>query len=238
MRESSGVSGSRIEERLRAVRERIERAACAAGRDPQSVRLLAVSKYQPAAAVRAAYAAGQRDFGENYVQELGAKQSQLAGLPELRFHFIGQLQRNKARRVAELASTVHSVDSCKLVEALGRAARARESPLGVFIQVNVSDEAQKGGCREAELERLLVAVGGQAALRLMGLMAVPQAGLSCGSLAAQFGRVAGLRQAHGGSQRLPELSMGMSQDLEAAIAAGSTCVRIGTAIFGARASVG
>lgn len=229
------MSSSAIAQRLMAVRQRVERAARAVGRDPGAVRVLAVSKYQPAAAVRAAYEAGQRDFGENYVQELAEKHEQLRDLPELRFHFIGQLQRNKARRVADLSHSVHSVDSSRLVVALGRQAEARASALGVFIQVNVSGEAQKGGCREAELAEVLAEVETQSSLRLLGLMAVPRAGLLGSALATQFGRVAELRGAHGGPGRLPELSLGMSQDLEAAIAAGSTCVRVGTAVFGPRA---
>lgn len=236
MSEGSHDDSTLIAQRLSKVRARIERAARVAGREPQTVRLLAVSKQQPAAAVRAAYAAGQRDFGENYVQELLAKHEQLRDLPDLRLHFIGQLQRNKARRVAEASTSVHSVDSQKLVEVLGRHARERERPLGVFIQVNVSDEPQKGGCDPAQLAELLAAVGAQPSLRLLGLMAVPQAGLSGAPLLAQFERVSELRRSHGGLLRLPELSLGMSHDFEAAIAAGSTWVRIGAAVFGPRST--
>jgi PLP dependent protein len=226
-----------IEEKLAAVLRRIEDATRAAGRPAASVRLLAVSKKQSAEAIRSAYAAGQRDFGENYVQELLEKREQLADLSELRWHLVGPLQRNKARAVVPAVTSIHSVDSIALVQALGRHASgqspARSRPLEVFLQVNISREPQKGGCDPAELGALLSAVQSEAALRAVGLMAVPQADLGAEATRAQFDAVVALQTAHG-RELLPELSLGMSHDLELAIAAGSTWVRVGTDVFGAR----
>lgn len=230
---------------LADVRARIERAALAAGRAPTSVRLLAVSKRQPAAAIRAAYELGQRDFGENYVQELLEKAEALRDLPGLRLHLIGQLQRNKARKVAAVAASVESVDSLELARELGKRARAvaseREQRFGpggvrleVLIQVSIAGEVQKGGVVPEQLGELIDAIEAQPELALRGLMCVPPLGEEPEASRVYFAKLFALREAHGGGQRLPELSMGMTADLEVAIAEHATSVRVGTAIFGER----
>lgn len=225
-----------ISARIAAVHARIERAARAAGREPSSVRLLAVSKTKPEAAIRAAYAAGQRDFGENYAQELARKAETLADLPDLRWHMIGHLQRNKAKQIVKLVSAIHTVDSVRLAEELGkRAAEAARDRLAVLVEVNVGGEAQKSGCAPAELADVLSAIERAPALRLSGLMTVPPHTDDPAGARPFFDRLVALRDAHGGVARLPELSMGMTHDLEQAIGAGATWVRIGTAIFGERA---
>jgi pyridoxal phosphate enzyme (YggS family) len=228
---------------LERVREHIRRAAEQSGRDPREIRLVAVSKRQPADKIRAAYAAGQRDFGENYAQELLAKRDQLGDLRDLRFHMIGALQRNKVAGLCGVISAVHSVDSVRLIEELGRRSSARSVPperallasgqLAVFLEVNLG-EAQKAGCAPAELGQLIDAVLAQPSLSLRGLMAIPAGSDDPESARAQFERVLELREQQGGVARLPELSLGMSRDLEVAIACGSTWVRVGTDIFGER----
>jgi hypothetical protein len=234
---------------VQAVQERIAAAARAAARRPEEVRLIAVTKTHPASAVRAAYGLGLRDFGENYAQELAMKAEELADLGELRWHMIGHLQRNKARLVARWASVLHTLDSSRLATEMGK--RAAEQPvapqrrfevngasderLAVLVEVNVGGEAQKNGCSPQELPALLEAVERQPALRLAGLMTVPPHADDPAGARAFFDRVVELREANGGSARLPELSMGMTHDLEQAVAAGATIVRVGTAIFGVRA---
>jgi PLP dependent protein len=230
---------------LRAVRERIRAAAQRSGRDPAGVHLLAVSKRQPAQKIRAAYAAGQRDFGESYAQELLAKRTDLADLPELRWHMIGALQRNKVAGLMGVVSAVHSVDSLRLIAELGRRARERHVPvaggllpgavLDVFLEVNLGGEAQKAGCDPSELGALIAAVREQDALMLRGLMTIPAGGGQPEASRPQFEALVALREQHGGSAVLPELSMGMSQDLEVAVECGASWVRVGTDIFGARA---
>ena len=234
-----------IAQGLAEVRERIERATAAAGRSSGSVRLLAVSKRHPPAAIREAYQLGQRDFGENYVQELTEKAEALADLTDLRWHLIGHLQRNKARKLAALTSAVHSVDSSELAAELGkrvgqamdeRARRfgAERARLEILIEVSIAGEAQKSGVDPAELAQVLSAVEHEPALVLRGLMCVPPLTELPEQALPYFERLAALRDEHGGSARLPELSMGMTADLEQAIAKGATWVRVGTAIFGAR----
>jgi pyridoxal phosphate enzyme (YggS family) len=239
----SGAERDGLRERWRTVTERI---ATARARGPgQEVHLIAVSKGQPARFLRAAYELGQRDFGENYVQELTQKAAELGDLPALRFHMIGHLQRNKARHVVEHASAVHSVDSLALLAELGRRAVARSVPLErrafgddprlpLLIEVSIAGEAQKGGCAPAELAALLDAAERTDGVRVVGLMCVPP--LSDDPLATRphFDALVRLRDEHGGAARLPELSMGMTADLEQGVLAGATLVRVGTAIFGAR----
>ncbi len=223
-----------IEQRLGEVRERIVRAAAACGRDPSSVRLIAVSKTKPPEAIRSAYAAGQRAFGESYAQELEAKAAALSDLPDLEWHFIGHLQTNKAKIVARVAHVVHTVDSEVLARELGRRAeREGRSPLPVLIEVNVGGEPQKHGAAATEIDEVLRAVAAQPSLLLRGLMTLPPDEPVAARRA--FDTLATLRSVHGGAAALPELSMGMSGDLELAIAAGATLVRVGTDIFGARA---
>jgi PLP dependent protein len=229
-----------LEENLRAVRARIDAAARAAGRDPASVALLAVSKTRPSADVRALLALGQQDFGENRAQELVEKAAELADVP-VRWHFIGQLQRNKAAAVARLGAVVHSVDRLPLAQVLDRVGQDIGRPVEVLLQVDLGGQhlegpaggaAPRGGADPSAVPALADAVAGCPGLRLRGLMAVAPLG---GDPAAAFGRLAELaarvRADHPGAV---ELSAGMSGDLEAAVAAGATVVRVGTALFGAR----
>lgn len=218
-----------VTERLASVRERVASAAVAAGRDPATVRILAVSKKHGPEAIREAYAAGQRDFGENYVQELLAKAEALADLPELRWHFIGHLQRNKAKSLVAIHAAVQTVDSIKLAEALTKNADPAR-PIPVHLQVNVAREPQKSGCDPDELPALIAAVRAMPALRLEGLMTIPPASDDPEDARPHFRRLRELAAAHG----VAGLSMGMSSDADVAIAEGATIVRIGTAIFGER----
>ncbi len=232
------MSGERdevgIPERLAAVRARVERAARAAGRDPASVVLLAVSKTKPSEDVRAAFAAGQRRFGENYAQELVDKVEALADLGDIEWHFVGRLQTNKAKLVASRAAVVHAVDSERLAQELAKRAEGRARPLDVLVEVNVGGEASKGGVEPDALAPILRSIEALSALRLRGLMSIPPP-TETPEGARRFHRaLAALREAHGGAARLPELSMGMTDDLEVAIEEGATIVRVGTAIFGAR----
>ena len=219
-----------FEARLREVHARIERACAQAGREPGSVRLVAVSKGHGAEAIRAAYALGQREFGENYVQEWKAKRDALADLPELRMRLIGRLQRNKAKDAVLIADAVDSVDSLELAEALSQRAQARARPLEVLLQVNIDREPQKAGALPEALPELVRGVRALPGLRLLGLMAIPRAVDDPEEARPSFEALRALGQQLG----LPELSMGMSADLEVAIAAGATLVRVGTAIFGDR----
>jgi pyridoxal phosphate enzyme (YggS family) len=223
-----------IAHRLEAVKRRIARAAAQAGRRPEEVRLIAVSKKKPAEAIRAAYAAGQRDFGESYAQELAEKAEALADLEELRWHAIGNLQRNKAKLVARVAQMVHSVDREDLAIELDRRAGALGRRLQVLVEVNVGGEATKGGCAPAEVGPLLEAVARCAHLTPVGLMTIAPFLDNPEEVRPFFASLRALRDAHGGTAALPELSMGMSHDVDAAIAEGATLVRVGTAIFGER----
>ena len=222
---------STIADNILALATRIDNAAKAAGRDPSTVRLLAVSKTKPASAVREAYAAGVRDVGENYLQEALAKQPELSDLA-LTWHFIGPIQSNKTRAIAEHFDWVHSVDRLKIAQRLGEQRPAGLAPLNVCLQVNVSGEASKSGCEPADLPALAHAVCALPGLRLRGLMAIPQPTDERASQEAAFARLRELQEGLG--LDLDTLSMGMSHDLEAAIAQGATWVRIGTALFGAR----
>ena len=217
---------------------RIARAAEAAGRDAAEVRLLAVSKTWPADSVREAAAAGQRAFGENYVQEGAEKVDALAGLG-LEWHFIGPLQSNKTRLVANRFAWVHSIDRLKIAERLSAQRDAHLPPLEVCIQVNVSGEASKSGVTPAELSALAHAVAALPRLRLRGLMAIPEPVDAFAAQRAPFRRLRELQSALCAEGLvLDTLSMGMSHDLEAAVAEGATIVRVGTAIFGARSRPG
>jgi len=216
---------------LNRVRAQLATALANAGRAPGSARLIAVSKLHPASAIREAYAEGQRDFGENYVQELEQKAAELADLSDLRWHMIGHLQRNKARVVAPLAALIHTVHSVELARELDKRANA---PLAVLIEVNVGGEAQKSGCAPEALPELLRALAESERLRCRGLMCVPPHTEDPSGSRPFFEKLRDLRDAHGGAERLPELSMGMSADLPYAIAAGASIVRVGTAIFGER----
>jgi pyridoxal phosphate enzyme (YggS family) len=221
---------------LADVRRRIEQAATAAGRDPVGVTLVAVWKTKSAEIVREAYAAGQRAFGENYAQELAAKADALSDLDAIEWHFSGHLQTNKARVVAAHAHVVHTLDSAVVARELGkRASRARAGTTGlpVLVEVNIGGEAQKAGATPSEIDEVLLAVREQPSLALRGLMTLPPAGDPAAARRV-FETLGSLRNLHGGASVLPDLSMGMSEDLEIAIACGATIVRVGTAIFGDR----
>lgn len=226
-----------IAARLQAVNERIAAAARAAGRLPQDVTLVAVSKTFPASAIVEARAAGQRAFGENYLQEALDKLPALAG-KDVEWHYIGPIQSNKTRPIAEHFAWVHGVDRQKIAQRLSDARPAGLGPLQVCLQVNVSGEASKGGIApEAALE-LAQSVAGLPRLRLRGLMAIPEPTEDTGLQRARFRRLRELRdQIAARGIPLDTLSMGMSADMEAAIAEGATMVRIGTAIFGARPAI-
>ena len=215
-----------------AIRSRIA-AAAATGR-AQEVRLLAVSKRQPAAAVAALAATGQRAFGENYVQEAMAKRAALAGLA-LEWHLIGPLQSNKCREAAATFDWIQSVDRLKLIEPLARHRSADAPPLNLLIQVNIDDEEAKSGCRPEEVAGLAQAIAGWPSLRLRGLMAIPAPHPDLALRGASFRAMRMLFEATRANHReVDTLSMGMSEDFELAIAEGATMVRIGTALFGPR----
>jgi PLP dependent protein len=223
------VDPQEIARRLALVRERMERAAARSQRDPASIRLLAVSKIFPVEAIQAAYALGLREFGENYVQEFETKAPVAGALPGARFHLIGHLQSNKAARAAELFQTIQTVDSAKLARRLNEAGRA----LDILLEVKLSEEASKTGAAPDELPDLIAAVRDCSNLTLRGLMTMPPWSDDPEVPRPVFRRLRELAERHG----LKELSMGMSGDLETAIEEGSTCVRVGTALFGRRVRV-
>lgn len=222
---------------LQAVQARIETAARACGRDPAAVTLLAVSKTWPAASVVEAAAAGQRSFGENYVQEGCDKIDTLVaqGLGNLEWHFIGPLQSNKTRPVAERFAWVHSIERLKIAQRLSEQRPEGLPPLQVCVQVNVSGEDSKSGCAPEEAAELCHAVAALPRLALRGLMAIPAPAEGEAAQREPFRRLHQLfEQLRAQGLALDTLSMGMSHDIEAAIAEGATIVRVGTAIFGAR----
>ena len=225
-------------ERLQHVKGRIHRAISSFGRDVQTVTLLAVSKTQPAAAVRAAVAAGQHAFGENYVQEALDKMAALADLRDrIEWHLIGPLQSNKTRVVAEHFDWVHSVDRLKIAQRLSEQRPAGLPPLNVCLQVNVSGETSKSGLAPAEVSALAHAVAALPHLRLRGLMAIPEPAAEFEAQRLPHRQLRELlERLRAEGLALDTLSMGMSADLEAAIAEGATIVRVGTAIFGERAA--
>jgi len=229
-----------ISANLQAVKNRIRAAAQASGRDVGAARLLAVSKTWPAASVRAAFAAGQRAFGESYVQEGVTKIAALDDL-ELEWHFIGPLQSNKTREVAEHFDWVHSVDRLRIAERLAAQRPSGLPPLQVCVQVNVSGETSKGGVAPDQvvaLARVVAALPGLPGLRLRGLMTIPEPSGDAGLLRRRFALLRELlAQLNAEGMKLDVLSMGMSDDFEIAIAEGATIVRIGTAIFGTRKSL-
>jgi PLP dependent protein len=211
----------------RAVLDRVRGAAARAGRPEQSVEVVAVSKLQPPEAIRAAYAAGARAFGENYAQELRDKAAALADLPGLRWHAIGPLQTNKARYVARSAHVFHALDRLEVAQELSR--RRTGTPLAVYLEVNVAGESSKSGVQPAELGRLVDAVRPLPGLELVGLMTMPPLA-PAEEVRPLFRTLAALAREH----RLAGLSMGSTHDFETAIEEGATVVRVGTAIFGER----
>jgi PLP dependent protein len=229
------LSNDEIAARLTAVRERIARAANRVNRDPAAVRLVLASKTQPPEAIRAAYAAGAREFGENYVQEAATKQDALADLQDLedlRWHLIGHLQTNKARDAANRFALIHSLDSARLGLALGR---ARPAPrVRVLIEVNAAGEASKSGVAAADLERLIEET--RATVEILGLMTIPPPASDPERSRSHFVALRATRDrlAAATGLALSELSMGMTDDFEVAIEEGATIVRVGRAIFGER----
>jgi len=227
-----------VPEALQAVLARIEAAARAAGRDPAAVHLVAVSKTFAPPALRAAWAAGQRAFGENYVQEALDKMHGLEDLA-IEWHFIGPIQSNKTRLIAERFQWVHSVDRLKIARRLSEARPAGLPPLQVCLQVNLEGEESKSGASLQEIEALARAVAGLPGLALRGLMTIPRPTPDPVQQRAQFRALRELRDRLGAAGiALDTLSMGMSEDLEAAIAEGATMVRVGRAIFGERTRPG
>jgi hypothetical protein len=221
-----------IADNLQAVKSRIALAERAAGRAPGAVALLAVSKSRPPALIRQAVAAGQRAFGENYVQEALDKMARLGELA-LEWHLVGPLQSNKTRAVAERFDWVHAVEREKIARRLAEQRPAGMPPLNVLIQVNASGEASKSGVAPTGVAALAAAIAALRRLRLRGLMAIPEPGAP----PARFREIGELFRDLRGEFGLDTLSLGMSDDMEAAIAEGSTLVRIGTAIFGERRKV-
>jgi len=224
-----------IEHNLQQVRKRIATAAARCGRAPEEITLLAVSKTKPASAVAEAIAAGQQAFGENYVQEGVEKVAELAAHPDLQWHFIGPLQSNKSRLVAENFAWCHTVDRERIAQRLNDQRPAALPPLNVLIQVNISDENSKSGIMLEAIPALAAQIAALPRLRLRGLMAIPAPEPDYDRQFAVCQQMAGALNAL--KQDYPDvdtLSLGMSDDMDAAIAAGSTMVRIGTAVFGAR----
>ena len=226
-----------ISERLAVVRGRIAAAARSAGRDPDSIRLVAVSKTFPIEAIREAYSAGQRDFGENKVQEALQKIAGSADLP-IRWHLLGHLQTNKARKAAPAFAMIQSVDSVELLAKLDRAAEESGHPTELLIQVDLAGEATKFGAPPDQVPRLLEAAAACRAARIVGLMTLPPVPDTPEDARPWFRRLRDLRDEWLASgvpaPMLRELSMGMSGDFEVAIQEGATMVRVGTAVFGSR----
>lgn len=231
-------SMSSIADNIGSVTRRIQKATLQAGRAPGSVRLLAVSKTRPPEELRAAAEAGQIAFGENYLQEALDKIEALQDLPDLEWHFIGPIQSNKTRQIAEAFDWVHSVDRLKIARRLSEQRSADQPALNICLQVNINSEASKSGCTLADLPELVSAVGELPNLQLRGLMAIPDPDQPEADLRLSFRKLAGtlndLKQKYPDAGPLDTLSMGMSGDMELAIAEGATWVRVGTALFGAR----
>jgi pyridoxal phosphate enzyme (YggS family) len=226
-----------VHSNLAAVRARIAAAARRVTRDPGEIRLIAVSKTFPAEAIRAAWVAGQRDFGENKVQEALLKQEQTADLP-IQWHLIGHLQSNKAKRAADRFAAIHSIDSVELLERLDAAAAEQGARPEIFLQVDLAGEETKFGAPQASLESLARAAAAGRAVRLAGLMVLPPWSEDPEAARPYFRRLREIRDALARSgvdaSLLSRLSMGMSHDFEVAIEEGATDVRVGTAIFGKR----
>lgn len=228
---------SALQARLARVHERISAAARAAGRDPASIRLLAVSKTFDSDHVLAAHRAGQRAFGENYVQEgvdKIARLRELAPAPALEWHFIGPLQSNKTRPIAEHFDWVQSVDRLRIAQRLSEQRPPHLPPLNLLLQVNISGEATKSGVPEQDTAALAAAAASLPNVRLRGLMAIPAPAVGLDAQRAPLSALRRLFESLRERHALDTLSMGMSDDLEAAILEGATMVRIGSAIFGAR----
>jgi pyridoxal phosphate enzyme (YggS family) len=220
------AEASDLRQRLELVRERIARAAQRVRRDPGAILLLAVTKVFPAAVIRDGYGLGLRDFGENYVQEFEAKAPEVRRLPGARFHLIGHLQSNKSGKAADLFDVIQTVDSARLAHRLND----NRKPLDVMLEVKLAAEEAKSGVAPEGLPELVAAVCGCPNLRLLGLMTMPPWSEDAETSRPYFRRLRELAEKHD----LRQLSMGMSNDFEVAIEEGSTCIRVGTALFGNR----
>lgn len=232
---TASFPASQANERLANVQLRIRAAAQQAGRNPGEIALLAVSKLQPAEKIRELHAAGQRAFGENYAQEAESKVTELSDLRDIEWHLIGPLQSNKTRGIAETMHWVHSVDRLKIAERLSSQRPAGLAPLNLCVQVNISGEDSKSGVAPDQALALVDAVSRLPRIRLRGLMGMPEPGIGEVATRAQFQMLRALFiEASTRTTGLDTLSMGMSDDLEIAVACGSTMVRVGTALFGAR----
>ena len=229
---------SSIADNLGSVTRLIQKATLQAGREPGSVSLLAVSKTRSSEELREAVAAGQRAFGENYLQEALDKMFELSDLADIDWHFIGPIQSNKTRQIASAFSWVHSVDRLKVARRLSEQREPGLPPLNICLQVNINNEASKSGCQPEELAGLVSEISQLPGLSLRGLMAIPDPEQAESELRASFRKLANtlneLKQEYPQAGPLDTLSMGMSGDLEMAIAEGATWVRIGTAVFGNR----
>lgn len=221
---------SSIDQNLSLVEERLHRALHRSGRRREEITLLAVTKVFPASVIEEAHVLGLREFGENYVQEFETKHPVVGRLPGARFHLIGHLQSNKARRAAEIFHVIQTVDTPKLARRLDEAAREGERSLDVMIEVKLSEEESKAGADPASLAPLIEAIHACPNLRLTGLMTMPPWSDDPEQARPYFRRLRQIGEQHG----ITSLSMGMSHDFEAAIEEGSTCIRIGTALFGRR----
>jgi pyridoxal phosphate enzyme (YggS family) len=218
---------------IERVQARIDQACASAGRSPDDVQLIAVSKAHPEEAVRAAYAAGLRVFGENYAQELGRKAEALSDLEGIRWRFIGHLQRNKIKLIERADASVDTVDSARLAEAISARATSRGTSVELLLQVNVGREPQKSGCLPEALPHLVESVRSLPNVVLAGLMTVAPHSADPMEARPVFAELRQLAEAHS----LSELSMGMTHDLEAAVMEGATMLRVGTALFGPRPSL-
>ncbi|PCM43138.1 YggS family pyridoxal phosphate-dependent enzyme [Marinobacter sp. ANT_B65] len=229
---------SSIADNLGSVTRRIQKATLQAGREPDSVSLLAVSKTRSPDELREAVAAGQRAFGENYLQEALDKIEALSDLGDIDWHFIGPIQSNKTRQIASAFSWVHSVDRLKIARRLSEQRETGLPPLNICLQVNINNEQSKAGCQPEDLPEMVTEISQLPGLTLRGLMAIPDPEQTESALRASFRKLANtlkeLRQDYPEAGPLDTLSMGMSGDLEMAVAEGATWVRIGTAVFGTR----
>jgi PLP dependent protein len=226
---------SAISENLKRIRNAMGEAALANGRKAESVTLVAVSKRQPVDAIVEAYEAGQRHFGENYAQELRDKADALAHLTDIRWHYIGNLQRNKVKYVVQAASVMECIDTVDIAQEFSTRAQRLGRCVDVFLQVNVGEEAQKSGCAKADAPEIAAQIRALPGIRLRGLMTIPPFHLEADETRLYFASLRQLRDDMGGAETLPHLSMGMSHDFREAIEEGATIVRVGTAIFGERA---
>jgi pyridoxal phosphate enzyme (YggS family) len=229
---------SSIADNIGSVTRRIQKATLQAGREPGAVHLLAVSKTRQPEDLREAFAAGQRAFGESYLQEALEKIGALADLDRIEWHFIGPVQSNKTRQIASAFDWVHSVDRLKIARRLSEQRGPNRPPLNICLQVNINEEDSKSGCTIEELPDLVAEIGELPNLGLRGLMAIPDPDQPEAGLRASFRKLANtlkqLRADHPAAGPLDTLSMGMSGDLEIAIAEGATWVRVGAALFGKR----